>query len=176
MKWIHSNLLCCTVRVTMKEARYRTRWTSSPSTSRRWTSCGCACSTRATPGTGRSGSVSGRSSASWWEPTSSGSASSSVSTSTSIRRWAMFNVTPYCIIVIFFLLSGIMDCNLCCLHLQNIAPKWCGLFHNHWWTASIKSRLLFSQCRLCFLGAFFLRIIYMKTIFMFQDTMAHCLW
>ena len=28
--------------------------------------------------------------------------------------------------------------------------QWCGIIHDHWWTASIKPRLLFSQCRLCF--------------------------
>jgi len=28
--------------------------------------------------------------------------------------------------------------------------QWCGIFHYHCWTASIKPRLRFSPCRLCF--------------------------
>jgi len=32
--------------------------------------------------------------------------------------------------------------------------QWCGIFHYYWWTVSIKSRLLFSPCRLCFLRTF----------------------
>ena len=36
----------------------------------------------------------------------------------------------------------------------------CGIFHYHWWTALIKSRLLFSPCKLCFIRTFpFFRLI-----------------
>ena len=35
-----------------------------------------------------------------------------------------------------------------------IGCKWCGILHNNWWTASIKPRLLFSRCRLCFFRTF----------------------
>ena len=31
---------------------------------------------------------------------------------------------------------------------------WCGIFHYHWWTTSIKQRLLFSPCKLSFLRNF----------------------
>ena len=54
--------------------------------------------------------------------------------------------------------SVIMDC--ICLHLEIELRacarwrQWCGIFHCHWWTASIKPRLLFSSCRLCFLRIF----------------------
>ena len=37
--------------------------------------------------------------------------------------------------------------------------QWCGIFHYHWWTASIKPSLLFPLCRLCFLGTFLILIM-----------------
>ena len=49
---------------------------------------------------------------------------------------------------------------VCCLHLKiefrscAKGRQWCGIFHYHWWTASIKPRLLFFPCRLCFLMDF----------------------
>ena len=51
----------------------------------------------------------------------------------------------YYYVVIFLWSSGIMDCVLftfdrsCAMWRQ-----WCCIFHYHWWTASIKPRLLFS--------------------------------
>ena len=37
-----------------------------------------------------------------------------------------------------------------------VGRQWCGIFHCDCWTSSIKPRLLFSPCRLCFSGPFFL--------------------
>jgi len=31
--------------------------------------------------------------------------------------------------------------------------QWCNMFHYHWWLASIKPRMLFFSCRICFLRA-----------------------
>ena len=39
--------------------------------------------------------------------------------------------------------------------LMRRVRQWCSIFHFHWWTASIKSRLLLSSYRLCFLKTHF---------------------
>ena len=38
--------------------------------------------------------------------------------------------------------------------------QWCGIIYYHWWTASIKPRLLFFLCKLCFPRTFPLSQIY----------------
>jgi len=53
---------------------------------------------------------------------------------------------------------------ICCFCLEidfrlRARGGWCcGIFHNYWWTASIKP-LIFSPCKLCFLRTFILRFI-----------------
>jgi len=52
--------------------------------------------------------------------------------------------------------------------VPHIYASWrqrCGTFHYHWWTASIKPKLIFSPCSLCFPRAFpFSQINYMSGI------------
>jgi len=44
--------------------------------------------------------------------------------------------------------------------IKNIVPlmpygrQWWGIFHYHWWTTTIKPRVLFSPCKRCFLKTF----------------------
>jgi len=54
-------------------------------------------------------------------------------------------------VVIFFWSSGITECT-CMLFTFKMefrlcarGRQWCGIIHHHWWTASIKPRLLFSR-------------------------------
>ena len=66
-------------------------------------------------------------------------------------------VLHYCV-VIFFWSSGIMGC-ICLLLKKGFrlfarVRQWCGIYHNIWWSALLKPRLLFCSCRLCFLRAF----------------------
>ena len=58
-------------------------------------------------------------------------------------------VLHHCV-VIFFWSSGIIDCMFVYIWKWSSAHalggrQWCGTFHYHWWTASIKPRLLFSH-------------------------------
>jgi len=52
-----------------------------------------------------------------------------------------------------------------CLHLKMEfrscarGRQWCGIFHYHWWTASIKPRLLFSHSGLVSWGLLFLQFV-----------------
>jgi len=47
--------------------------------------------------------------------------------------------------------QGSWSVRICCLHLKMEfcscarGRQWCGIIHYHWWTASIKPRLLFSR-------------------------------
>jgi len=47
--------------------------------------------------------------------------------------------------------QGSWSVHVCCLHLKMEfcscarGRQWCGIIHYHWWTASIKPRLLFSR-------------------------------
>ena len=50
--------------------------------------------------------------------------------------------------VTFFWSFGIMDCML--LTYENGVRYWSGIFQLHWWTVSIKQRLLILLCGLCF--------------------------
>ena len=61
---------------------------------------------------------------------------------------------------IFFWCSVLGSQILCCLHLKigfhscARGRHWCSIFHYHWWTASVKPRLLFPLCRLWLLRTF----------------------
>jgi len=70
----------------------------------------------------------------------------------------MYRYMGFRCVVIFFWSSGIMYCRRFTfekrLPLMQIGRQWYGIFHYQWWTTSIKPRLLFPPCKLCFLGAF----------------------
>jgi len=65
------------------------------------------------------------------------------------RRWFLLvksrPVLHHCV-VIFFWSLGIMECGVK-MEFCSCARgrQWCGIIHYHWWTASIKPRLLFSR-------------------------------
>jgi len=58
----------------------------------------------------------------------------------------------HCVVLFFW------SWNVCCLHLKfRSCARGCqcrGIYNFHWWKASIKPRLLFSLCKLCFLRTF----------------------
>ena len=66
-------------------------------------------------------------------------------------------------VVIFSGPQGSWSVNVCCLPLKMEfrscarGRQWCGIFHYHWWTASIKPRLLFSHSGLVSWGLPFLQ-------------------
>jgi len=68
--------------------------------------------------------------------------------------------------LVVVLCSGLLGLWIgCCLHFKvvlrscAIGGQWCGIFQNHWWTFSIKRRLLFPNAGFAFWGLFlFLRV------------------
>ena len=80
-------------------------------------------------------------------------------------------VLHHCV-VIFFWSSGIIDCmfvyiwKLSSAHALGWGRQWCGIFHYHLWTVSIKPMLLFSHAGL-YLSSVYLRL---ATRFAIGDT------
>jgi len=67
-------------------------------------------------------------------------------------------VLHHCVVILFWS-SGTIDCLHLKIEFRSCARgrPWCGIFHFHWWTASIKPRLLFSHSGLVSWGLPFLQ-------------------
>jgi len=61
-------------------------------------------------------------------------------------RWRTIKIEPTPVAAVFP-----VDNELWPFIPLNKACGWCGLFSYRWWTSSIKPRLLFTLCKLCFL-------------------------
>ena len=89
-----------------------------------------------------------------------------------------FQLNGFCqvCVVIFFWISGIMECT--CVHLKMEfcscarGRQWCGIIHYFCWTASIKPRLLFSRAVYASWGLF-LSSVFFCTGHLFMLTFKH---
>jgi len=65
--------------------------------------------------------------------------------------------------------QGSWSVHVCCLHLKMEfcscarGRQWCGIIHYHWWTASIKPRLLFSRAGYASWGLSLSSVLYLMS-------------